>query len=271
MLNNKININIKLHENVRNSYQNLADVLKRERENQYTMIEELDPLWSGTAKETFKQLYTATLKDGDYETMRSKIAAIAEIMECSLVEIKRQKSICDTFYKCLDGGTVSDSEIVSGNLALDSINVAKIDSECDGIVDSCNKAREKLEEAMTLCNGLVDLGSCADELDRAYSKVMRIKDLQYAIDDYRIAVKNIDAGLQEDYGNWKKTQLVSTITLNQGSGETNISSIELLPGESLEEMLEERGLTVEEYNSSILDTLMYMDFFDDDLKHDVGR
>jgi hypothetical protein len=268
MLNNKININIKLHENVKTSYQNLADVLKSEREKQYTMIDELDLLWSGSAKETFKQLYTATLESGDYETLRSKIVAIADIMDCSLVEIKRQKSICDTLCNCLDGKPASDSEIVSGNLALDSINVVKIDSECDGIVDSCNRAKEKLEEAMALCGNLVNFCSCADELDRAYSKVMRIKDLQDAIDDYRIAVKNIDAGLQDDYGNWKKTQLVSTITLNQGSGETNISSIEFLTGESLEEMLEERGLTVEEYNSSILDTLMYMDFFDDDLKHD---
>jgi uncharacterized protein YukE len=95
MLNNKININIKLHENVKTSYQNLADVLKSEREKQYTMIDELDPLWSGSAKETFKQLYTATLESGDYETLRSKIAAIADIMDCyrRIMETGRRHSL----------------------------------------------------------------------------------------------------------------------------------------------------------------------------------
>jgi hypothetical protein len=172
----------------------------------------MNPLWSGKTKDTFNQYYSAMLNSGDYETFRSKVSAILEILDSSLIEINKYKNWCDTLQNSLTGGSPMSLGCASGNLMLDPVEISNIDSDTRAIESDGRQAYSILCDAMSQCGSLVNFGSCGSDLDNAYSKLMRIGRLREAIDEYASNVEKLDVGLSGDYANWKKTQL-SPITM----------------------------------------------------------
>jgi hypothetical protein len=208
----KININIELHREIRNAYIEFEQLLKKERDKQLATIEQMNPLWSGKTKETFNEYYSAMLNSGDYETFLSKVSAIVEILDSSLIEINKYKNWCDTLQNSLTGGSPMSLGCASGNLMLDPEEISNIDSDTRAIESDGRQAYSILCDAMSHCGSLVDFGSCGSDLDNAYSKLMRIGRLREAIDEYASNVEKLDVGLSGDYANWKKTQL-SPVTI----------------------------------------------------------
>lgn len=255
------------------SVDKMQKALETEMENLGISCEVLANNWFGMQSEHTLGMMRDSLRDGNYKKAYSYTKGMVQVMEEYLPQIEKmmakREQIGRQLYQdacympCL--GQFHESELIVDYSYIDDVK-----ADADGAVLYGEKAAEILEEMIETVEGAaadyVNLSNVKDLLAQGKKEIKRIENYRDEFADFGNKMSDLEYNMSYDLAKIMQEQ-GDAFTLDNPMVMAQLDLIERtsqMESEDLEAMLKERGLTMEQYTSALLDCCMYLDFFDDE-------
>ena len=259
------------------SVEAMQTAMETEMENLGISCGVLSNNWFGKQADNNFSMMNTSLSSGNHAKAYAYTKGMAQVMGDYLPEIEKMMAKREQIGKQLhqdeyyepDLSTFSEEKLIINYEYIDDVK-----ADAEGAVSYAEKAVEILEEMIETveeaASDYVDLSKVKELLEEGKKEIKRIENYRDEFADFGNKMSDLEYNMSYDLAVIMLEQ-GDTAALNNPVVMAQLNLIERtsqMESEDLEAMLKERGLTMEQYTSALLDCCMYLDFFDDDEEND---